>query len=62
MSHQKPNIPSTPRRDLFIAFLCGGLVAAMVGLSFAAVPFYSWFCSATGYGGTTPVSYTHLRR
>jgi cytochrome c oxidase assembly protein subunit 11 len=56
MSHQKPNIPSTPRRDLFIAFLCGGLVAAMVGLSFAAVPFYSWFCSATGYGGTTQVA------
>jgi cytochrome c oxidase assembly protein subunit 11 len=56
MSNQKPNIPSTPRRDLFIAFLCGGLVAAMVGLSFAAVPFYSWFCSATGYGGTTQVA------
>jgi cytochrome c oxidase assembly protein Cox11 len=28
-----------PRRDLFVAFLCGGLVAGMVGLSFAAVPF-----------------------
>ena len=24
----------------------------MVGLSFAAVPFYSWFCRTTGYGGT----------
>ncbi|MCF1708558.1 cytochrome c oxidase assembly protein [Tabrizicola sp. J26] len=25
----------------------------MVSLSFAAVPFYSWFCKVTGYGGTT---------
>ena len=56
MSTRKPNIPPAPRRDLFIAFLCGGLVAAMVGLSFAAVPFYSWFCSTTGYGGTTQVA------
>ena len=45
--------PPAPRRDLVIAFLCGGLVAGMVGLSFAAVPFYSWFCRTTGYGGTT---------
>jgi cytochrome c oxidase assembly protein subunit 11 len=44
------------RRDMLVAFLCGGLVAAMVGLSFAAVPFYSWFCRTTGYGGTTQVT------
>src|ERR1700722_19754327 len=50
--------PPAPRRDLVIAFLCGGLVADMVGLSFAAVPFYSWFCRATGYGGTTQVATT----
>ena len=56
MSTRKPDLPSAPRRDVFIAFLCGGLVAAMVGLSFAAVPFYSWFCSTTGYGGTTQVA------
>ena len=29
------------------------LVAGMVGLSFAAVPLYSIFCSVTGYNGTT---------
>ena len=34
-------------------FMLGGIVAAMVGASFAAVPFYSWFCKVTGYGGTT---------
>jgi cytochrome c oxidase assembly protein subunit 11 len=31
-----------------------GLIAAgMGGLSFAAVPFYSWFCQTTGFAGTT---------
>jgi len=44
---------STQRRDMLIAFLCGGVVATMVGASFAAVPFYNWFCRTTGYGGTT---------
>lgn len=29
---------------------------AMLGLSFAAVPLYRAFCSATGYGGTTQVA------
>jgi cytochrome c oxidase assembly protein subunit 11 len=52
----KPDLAPTPRRDLLVAFLCGGLVASMVGLSFAAVPLYSWFCRTTGYGGTTQVA------
>ena len=46
MSTQTPDIPPAPpapRRDIVVAFFCGGLVAAMIGLSFAAVPFYSWF-------------------
>ena len=33
-----------------------GLVAIwalMVGLTFAAVPFYNWFCKVTGFAGTT---------
>lgn len=41
--------------------LAGGLVAVvvmMVGLSFAAVPFYRWFCQVTGFGGTTQVAST----
>jgi cytochrome c oxidase assembly protein subunit 11 len=33
----------------------GAIVAVMVGLSFAAVPFYDWFCRVTGFGGTTAV-------
>ncbi len=28
----------------------------MLGASFAAVPFYDWFCRVTGFGGTTQVS------
>lgn len=33
-----------------------GMVATMVSLSFAAVPFYDWFCRTTGFGGTTGVA------
>jgi cytochrome c oxidase assembly protein subunit 11 len=32
-----------------------GLVALMGSLSFAAVPFYDWFCRVTGFAGTTSV-------
>jgi len=56
MSMQKPNLPAARRRDLLVAFICGGVVAAMVGASYAAVPIYSWFCRTTGYGGTTQVA------
>lgn len=28
----------------------------MVGVSYAAVPLYSWFCRTTGFGGTTQVA------
>ncbi|MDO5604943.1 MAG: cytochrome c oxidase assembly protein [Paracoccus sp. (in: a-proteobacteria)] len=33
-----------------------GVVLLMGGLSWAAVPFYDWFCRVTGYGGTTQVA------
>jgi len=33
-----------------------GVAVVMVSLSFAAVPFYDWFCRTTGYGGTTGVA------
>jgi len=32
------------------------VVITMVGLSFAAVPFYDWFCRTTGFGGTPLVA------
>jgi len=34
----------------------GGVVVLMASLSFAAVPFYDWFCRTTGFGGTPLVA------
>ena len=36
-----------------IAFRLLGLVVFMGMMSFAAVPFYNWFCRVTGFGGET---------
>jgi cytochrome c oxidase assembly protein subunit 11 len=44
------------RSDLTVAGLTGGFALAMLGASFASVPFYDWFCRSTGYGGTTMVA------
>lgn len=43
---------SNTRLAVVLAAFCG----VMVGASFAAVPFYSWFCKVTGFGGTTSVA------
>jgi len=40
------------RRHLRVAAACGMFVAAMVGMAYAAVPLYSWFCRTTGFAGT----------
>jgi cytochrome c oxidase assembly protein subunit 11 len=48
--------PAKQRRMALTAALVAGAVVGMVGLSFAAVPLYRAFCSATGYGGTTRVA------
>ena len=56
VSTQSPLAPRKSGRDLIVAFACGGFVAVMVGVSFAAVPLYSWFCRTTGFGGTTQVA------
>lgn len=34
------------------------VAVTMVSLSFAAVPFYNWFCRVTGFAGTTQVAAT----
>ncbi len=41
-----------PKNKKVVAYLVG-LVLFMTAGSFAAVPFYNWFCAVTGYGGTT---------
>ena len=40
------------RRNRTLAFGGAAFAATMIGLSFAAVPFYSAFCRVTGYEGT----------
>jgi cytochrome c oxidase assembly protein subunit 11 len=55
-SQSRPHSKSRNTRDVVVAAICGFVVALMVGASFAAVPFYNWFCRTTGYGGTTQVS------
>jgi cytochrome c oxidase assembly protein subunit 11 len=45
-------------RDALVASICGFVVVLMVGASYAAVPFYNWFCRATGFNGTTQVATT----
>ena len=48
--------PRTDRGHARTALALAGVVAVMVGASFAAVPFYDWFCRVTGYGGATDVA------
>jgi len=43
-------------RDVLVAGVCGVFVAVMVGMAYAAVPFYNWFCRATGFAGTPQVA------
>src|SRR5258707_11556516 len=52
-----PDHPTRKRaRDIAVAAACGVFVALMVGMAYAAVPFYNWFCRTTGFGGTTQVA------
>jgi cytochrome c oxidase assembly protein subunit 11 len=44
------------RSDLTVAGLSASFALVMLGASFAAVPFYDWFCRTTGFGGTTMVA------
>lgn len=59
---QKPTTSAeqSPRprltRDALVAAACGLVVVFMVGAAYAAVPFYNWFCRATGFNGTTQVA------
>jgi cytochrome c oxidase assembly protein subunit 11 len=47
----QPKQKQRSTRDKFVGLSLAGLVAVMVGLSFAAVPLYRLYCQATGYGG-----------
>jgi len=65
--HDQPTVITPPaagraaarrgfNRDALVGSACGALVVLMVGASYAAVPFYNWFCRATGFNGTTQVA------
>ena len=41
-----------PGQNGRLALRLAGIAVTMVALSFAAVPFYSWFCQVTGFAGT----------
>ena len=48
----------TSRRNGRAALSGAALVLTMIGLTYAAVPFYAAFCRATGYEGTTQIAKT----
>ena len=39
------------RRHRTVGLACAVFVAAMVGVAYASVPLYDWFCRTTGFGG-----------
>lgn len=39
--------------NLTVAAICISFFVGMIGMAYAAVPLYTIFCQATGYGGTT---------
>jgi cytochrome c oxidase assembly protein subunit 11 len=53
---ERTNRTRDNRRDMIVAASCGAFVAAMVGLAYASVPFYDWFCRTTGFGGRPQVA------
>ena len=52
----EPTNRSATRRDIIVAASCGVFVAGMVGLAYASVPFYDWFCRVTGFGGRPQIA------
>jgi cytochrome c oxidase assembly protein subunit 11 len=55
-THHEPVVRRGLGRDATVAAICGFGVVLMVGASYAAVPFYNWFCRTTGFNGTTQVA------
>lgn len=54
----KNSVRTSRPRDLVVAGICGVVVAFMLGMSYVAVPLYSWFCRTTGFAGTTQVAHS----
>lgn len=45
--------PDIARKNRRVAVMAATFAAVMLGMAYAAVPLYSLFCQATGFGGTT---------
>lgn len=56
MTAHRPITSQQRRRDLTVAAACGAFAAGMVGMAFAAVPLYDWFCRTTGFAGTPQIA------
>ncbi len=56
MTAAAPFTAAARRRNARTGVVLTGIVAGMVGLSFASVPLYRLFCQVTGYGGTTQIA------
>jgi cytochrome c oxidase assembly protein subunit 11 len=56
MSRARKVDPALARRHRNVALSLTVFVAFMVGASFAAVPFYDWFCRTTGFGGVPQIA------
>jgi cytochrome c oxidase assembly protein subunit 11 len=56
MSETPHSSSPSRRRDMLVAGACGAFVAGMVGMAYASVPLYDWFCRVTGFNGTTQVA------
>lgn len=58
----KPHDGQALKRRKLTAAACVVFLASMLGVSYAAVPLYDWFCKVTGYGGTTQLAETGADR
>ncbi len=56
MIAQAASATTAKRRNARTGVVLTGIVAGMIGLSFASVPLYRLFCQVTGYGGTTQIA------
>ena len=56
MTQVPPDAPRKPKNNALIAAGIVGMVAAMAGASYAAVPLYYAFCRATGYNGAPRIA------
>jgi len=58
MSQEQDQNISMNRKNARVGVVVLCVVLGMLGLSYAAVPLYSMFCRATGFGGVTQVAKT----